>query len=163
MRAIYVEVANDRAQPAMARINAATAWLNRTEGMPTAKIVTAQADDDLSQMTDDEFVEEVKRHRAKLRACIGGATAFHGDPAPTALRERVIAELADDPRGLRVTFVWITDRGSAGYDVLGWRDEAESEGDTGAGATFSRVYPHEVERVPCRPIPALQKDGTLPT
>ena len=150
---LYYTFAHDPKKPDMVRLSAATHLLNRIDGLPVAKIVTAEADD-LSGMTDEELAAEEERLREKFRVCCAISTVFRGDPITPSLRQLIIADLADHPRGLKIGYVWVTARGLDGYDVLGWDDEEVSEKDDGARATFRRLYPHAADHVPCRAIPA---------
>ena len=127
-------------------LSAATHLLNRIDGLPVAKVVTSQADD-LSGMTDEELVAEQERLRGNC-VILSTRTTFRGHHVPEELRALIISDLADDPRGAGITFVWVTNRGAAGYDVLGWTTRSVARRTT-ACADFPPTLP---ERGRPRPL-----------
>jgi hypothetical protein len=61
---LYYVFAHDPNEPAPTRSSAATHLLNRLDGLPVAKVVTAEADD-LSQMTNEELGAELEEFARK--------------------------------------------------------------------------------------------------
>lgn len=66
MREILYEVAHTAEQPSL-QIQAADKLLNRIEGLPVAKVVTAETDP-YSRMSEEEVAAEIERTRAKIEA-----------------------------------------------------------------------------------------------
>jgi hypothetical protein len=81
MRELYYEFALDPGQPAMVRINAATHLLNRLDGLPVAKVVTAN-EDDLSKMTEEERLAEHRETRKSVLAYANCVTDYGRAPLP---------------------------------------------------------------------------------
>lgn len=78
MRALYYDVAMTPDEPTPNRLAAATHLLNRIEGAPIARQVTAQIDD-LSQLTDEQLAAE----RARIDRMVSAfSEARMGAPVP---------------------------------------------------------------------------------
>lgn len=65
MLELYYALAHDPEESATIRLTAATHLLNRIDGLPVAKVVTAETDP-YSMMSDEDLVAEIKRTRAKV-------------------------------------------------------------------------------------------------
>ena len=66
MRELYYEIAKNKENEPTVRLSAATHLLNRIEGLPVAKLVTANTD--VSGLSDKELSDELDRQRAKVAA-----------------------------------------------------------------------------------------------
>lgn len=67
MRELYYEVATNPEEPTPNRLAAATHLLNRIEGQPVAKLVTASLDP-IAQMSRQELKAELQRQRKLVKA-----------------------------------------------------------------------------------------------